>query len=237
MNTHKFIPMKRISFLALLFASFAFAQGTISGTLYTNDVKGLFVIACLLDVASSDCNYQKSLYIAVNPDGSYALSNLEPGQYLVIAWRDTNSSGQMEQEDEIVYYHNASGQALVVSPPASGIDFQLGRNPLPIPTEDQLIGKWYNGLGNGQYIRYQFTDMGAYAYSSPLSTSSGTFTVQNDQLTLTAPDGSTHSYTFYFECIGRGSFSEYLTLRDNATHLETPYVRDPTDPGQRCMEE
>ena len=28
----------------------------------------------------------------------------------------------------------------------------------------RLLGKWYNGIGNGQYIRFQFTDAGAYAY-------------------------------------------------------------------------
>jgi hypothetical protein len=224
--------------LFLITASTSLAQAAISGTLYSQDVNGVFVIGCLLDVATSDCNYQKSLYIAVNPDGSYTLGNLEPGQYLVIAWRDTNSSGQLEKEDELVYYRDASGQAIFISPPAIAIDFHLGaKNTSPSPAEDQLIGQWYNGLGNGLYIRYQFTNIGTYMYSTPLKIISGTFTVENDQLTLKASDGTTESYTLQFECIGRGSFSEYLTLRDNATHLETPYVRDPTDPGQRCKEE
>ncbi len=102
------------------------------------------------------------------------------------------------------------------------------------PSAHRLIGKWYNGIGNGQYIRYQFTDVGAYAYSSPLQSISGTFAIANDKLTLKASDGAIKSYTFQFECIGTGSFSEYLTLSDNATDLETPYVRDPTDSGQRC---
>lgn len=105
-----------------------------------------------------------------------------------------------------------------------------------IPTGHRLIGKWYNGLGNGQYIRYQFTDVGAYLYSSPVGTTTGTFAIEGDQLTLNAADGTAERYAFRFECIGTGTFSEYLTLSNDATHLETPYVRDPTDPriGQFC---
>lgn len=103
-----------------------------------------------------------------------------------------------------------------------------------VPKGHRLIGKWYNGLPNGQYIRFQFTDVGAYAYSTPVRSTSGTFAVANDQLTLTAAGGTVNRYTFRFECIGTGSFSEYLTLRDNATQLETPYTREPTDPGRRC---
>jgi hypothetical protein len=102
------------------------------------------------------------------------------------------------------------------------------------PSAHRLIGKWYNEIGYGNYIRYQFTDVGAYGYSSPLGSISGTFAIANDKLTLQASDGTITRYTFRFECIGTGSFSEYLTLSDDATHLETPYVRDPTDPGQRC---
>lgn len=103
-----------------------------------------------------------------------------------------------------------------------------------IPAGHRLIGKWYNGLGNGQYIRYQFTDVGAYVRSSPLGTVSGTFAIEGETLTITASDGTTEDYAFRFECIGTGSFSEYLTLTNTATHLETPYVRDPTDPRRFC---
>jgi hypothetical protein len=98
----------------------------------------------------------------------------------------------------------------------------------------RLVGKWYNGLGNGQYIRFQFTDSGAYAYSSPLGSTSGSFAIDNDQLTLMPSGGATESYKFRFECIGTGSFSEYLTLTSSTTQLETPYVRDPMDPRQFC---
>ena len=104
-----------------------------------------------------------------------------------------------------------------------------------VPIGHQIIGKWYNGLGNGLYIRYQFTEVGAYSYSTPLKEFSGTFTVEGDRLTLRPPDGAPEDLTFRFECIGRGSFSEYMTLKSTETLLETPFVRDPTDPGQRCM--
>ena len=53
-----------------------------------------------------------------------------------------------------------------------------------VPPGPRLLGKWYNGIGNGQYIRFQFTDAGAYTYSSPLSSLSGTFAINNDKLTL-----------------------------------------------------
>lgn len=103
-----------------------------------------------------------------------------------------------------------------------------------VPKGHRLIGKWYHGLPNGQYIRFQFTDVGAYAYTSPVRSVTGTYAVEKDQLTLRPSGGTVDRYTFRFECIGSGSFSEYLTLRDNATHLETPYTRDPTDPGRQC---
>ena len=60
-----------------------------------------------------------------------------------------------------------------------------------VPTGHQLIGKWYNALGNGQYIRFQFTDAGAYAYSSPFKSVQGTFEIQDNQLTLKPSDGET----------------------------------------------
>lgn len=99
-----------------------------------------------------------------------------------------------------------------------------------IPSGHRLIGTWYNGLGNGRYIRYQFTDVGAYACSSTSFLTSGTFAVRGNQLTLTPPDDMPKRYTFSFDWVGRGSFSDYLTLRDNATHVETHYIRDPALP-------
>jgi len=98
----------------------------------------------------------------------------------------------------------------------------------------RIVGKWYYGLGNGQYIRYEFTIAGAYAYSNPLKMITGTYVVQEDQVTLMPEGGQPEGYTFRFECIGTGSFSEYLTLTSVATGLESPFTRDPTDPGRRC---
>jgi hypothetical protein len=254
--------MKNIAMvLVFLSAATVLAQARISGTLYAQNVQGLIVVACYTESRdATTCDESRSAYAQITASGtsaSYQLANLSAGQYLVFVWRDKNANGSVDEVgDDFFYYADAHGQALLVQPPASGIDVHLTtQNPLaqtpanslsspaaPVASsthlsEHQVIGKWYNSLGNGQYIRYQFTAIGTYMYSSPLSMTSGTFTVENDQLTLTTSDGTTQSYTFYFECIGRGSFSEYLTLRDNATHLETPYVRDPTDPGQRCMEE
>jgi hypothetical protein len=254
--------MKNIAMvLVFLSAATVLAQAGISGTLYAQNVQGLIVVACYTESRdATTCDESRSAYLQITASGtsaSYQLANLSAGQYLVFVWRDKNGSGTVEETgDDFFYYADEDGQALLVQPPASGIDVHLAtQNPLAQTpanspsspaappaasthlSEHQLIGKWYFGLGYDEYTRYQFTDIGTYTYSNPFTTRSGTFTVENDQLTLTTSDGTTQSYTFYFECIGRGSFSEYLTLRDNATHLETPYVRDPTDPGQRCMEE
>ena len=98
----------------------------------------------------------------------------------------------------------------------------------------RIVGKWYYGLGSGQYIRYEFTVGGAYRYSNPARMMTGTYVVQEDQLTLTPEGEAAESYAFRFECIGTGSFSEYLTLTSTSTGLESPFTRDPTDPGRRC---
>ena len=54
----------------------------------------------------------------------------------------------------------------------------------------RIVGKWYYGLGNGQYIRYEFTIGGAYRYSNPARMITGTYVVQDDQLTMTPEGGA-----------------------------------------------
>jgi hypothetical protein len=117
-------------FMQLLFCSGALAQSTLSGTLYADDVQGFMVIGCLLDFAINDCDYDKSPFVEVNQGGpSYPFVLDAPdGQYLVIAWRDTNSNGTLEDDgsDELVYYTDAAGEATMVTPPASDIILQMG---------------------------------------------------------------------------------------------------------------
>lgn len=65
-------------------------------------------------------------------------------------------------------------------------------------SEGRIIGKWHYGLGDGRYIRYEFTNVAAYAYSNPFKMVTGTYTVQDDQLTLRPEGASPESYTFRF---------------------------------------
>ncbi len=127
--------MKLLFFFLSLVTSLAFSQNTISGTLSATKAQEFMIIGCLIDLSTQDCNYEKSQYAQANQDGSYILSNLEAGQYLIIAWRDTNANGNLEEEqDEVAYYTTADGQPGLVSPPASGIDMQVGAASNP-PTQ------------------------------------------------------------------------------------------------------
>lgn len=178
------------AFCLLLFFATALAQNTIQGNVYADDVKGMVVIACLFNSSSSDCNYEKSQFVAVNPDGSYLLSNLEPGQYLIIAWRDGNGNQNLEEgQDDIGYYTTAAGQLAFVTPPASNITVQVARagapatnpltpqNPLaqpssnPVttpaatnPTSNALMGAWYQGSSSG--VDYYNPSTGSWAAPS-----------------------------------------------------------------------
>jgi hypothetical protein len=142
------------------------AQGTISGTVYANDVNGVIVLACPLGPTLQDCDFQKSQYTQIQRSGasaSYSVTNLEVGQYLVLAWRDTNSSGNLEEgQDEIAFYATSDGQPSYLTPPMQNIDLYLAvtvvtdpatpTNPLTInpltsqpvsqPAEISLLGTW-----------------------------------------------------------------------------------------------
>lgn len=167
-------PYKILSVFLFFLLGFALAQNTIQGNVYARDVSGLVVIGCLFDSSTSDCNYEKSQYAAVNGDGSYTLTNLEPGQYVIIAWRDINGNKNLDQgQDDIAYYTTADGQIAFVIPPASNIAVQVlatapttnpltPQNPLtqppsnplttPAPSStpaNALVGNWYQGSSSG----------------------------------------------------------------------------------------
>jgi hypothetical protein len=124
-------------FLAFI-VPLSLAQGSISGTLYASDVKGFIVIGCLLDLNTQDCDYDKSPYLEITQSGSstsYTLPNAPAGNYLVIAWKDSNGNGLLEDDgsDEVGYYVDSSNDPALVTAPASNIDIRLtasGNNPL-----------------------------------------------------------------------------------------------------------
>jgi UDP-N-acetylglucosamine transferase subunit ALG13 len=181
----------RILWFTLLFIShLSLAQNTIQGNVYARDVGGLVVIGCLFDSSTSDCNYEKSQFVSVNSDGSYLLTNLEPGQYVIIAWRDSNGNKTLDQgQDDIGYYTTADGQIAFVTPPASNVAVQVvqastpathpltPQNPLtqppsnPLttpaptsPTSNALVGNWYQGSSSG--VDYYNPSTGSWAAPS-----------------------------------------------------------------------
>jgi Lipocalin-like domain len=129
--------MNRILLLGFFLASVTLAQGTISGTVYANDVLGVIVLACPLSPTLQDCDFQKSQYTQIQQSGtsaSYTVANLEPSQYLVLAWRDTNNSGNLEEgQDEIAFYATLDGQASYLTPPMQNINLHLAVTVVTAP--------------------------------------------------------------------------------------------------------
>ena len=125
--------MKRLVTLSCCLIALSFAQ-SISGILYADNVQGFVVIGCLLDVNTQDCDYDKSPYMTIEQSGSSAtfeLENAPAGNYLVIAWKDTNGNGNLEEQDEVGYYVDSRGEPALVTAPASNIDIRLiTSNPL-----------------------------------------------------------------------------------------------------------
>lgn len=125
--------MKSLLFLFMFIVPFSLAQSNISGTLYANEVEGFVIIGCLLDLTTQDCDYDKSPYVTIEQSGSSApfqLENAPTGNYLVIAWKDTNGNGQLEDDgsDEVGYYGDSSNEPALVTAPASNIDIRLTAN-------------------------------------------------------------------------------------------------------------
>ena len=173
--------MKNIFISFIFLSTFAFAQNTITGNLVANNTQGFIIIGCLIDLDTSDCNYEKSQYAEVDASGAYVLNNLEAGQYIVIAWRDTNNSGDLEEgQDEIGYYTDANGEVSLTTAPASNITISVGdsaatnplttnlpataNNPLSpaqAPSSNTLVGTWHKGYASS--TSYQDTVTGILA--------------------------------------------------------------------------
>jgi len=111
--------------LLLLLAS-ASAQGSISGTIYAEEVRGYRVIACLPH-AVDGCDEALSGAYEVRSPGAAApfeIAGLPGGQYLLIAWRDDNLNGLID-EVELFVLVDAAGEPLTLSPPTVGVEFRL----------------------------------------------------------------------------------------------------------------
>jgi hypothetical protein len=143
----------------LVFSTVAFGQSTISGTLYANNVIGFIIIGCLLDSSTQDCNYDQSPYTEITQSGTssaYTLRDAPAGQYLIIAWKDTNANGNLDEDaDEIGYYVSSDGQPGLITPPMQQVDIWVELQPMPAASQgssQHLVGSWSNYGNLSQYL-------------------------------------------------------------------------------------
>lgn len=160
--------MKVILGLLVCFLAFAFSQGNISGTLYADDVRDFVIIGCLLDLSTQDCDYDQSPFVRIESGGTsatYTLPDATLGNYIIIAWKDTNGNGVLDDDgsDEIGFYVDANSEPALVTSPASGIDIRIltVRSPQPAinplsstpaqaaPTLGDLVGIWQMTRASG----------------------------------------------------------------------------------------
>ncbi len=103
---------------------------TVSGNVFAvagGDLQAVNVIACLLE--NDTCSDSRSVVQAINGGSSakYQLSNLEAGEsYLMLAWKDVNASGEVDEGDELGVY-TRGGKPAMVAPPAAGIDLRMAK--------------------------------------------------------------------------------------------------------------
>jgi uncharacterized protein (DUF2141 family) len=108
--------------LAALVAGRVGAQGSLAGELLAADVAGYVVIACFAD-ADVGCDEARSGFAAVTgagPRAPWRIDGLAAGPFLVIAWRDANGDGEL-QDDEIALLLDAAGEPTLVLAPAEGL--------------------------------------------------------------------------------------------------------------------
>lgn len=138
--------------IIFIFTSLVLAQGSIRGTLYASNVQDFVVIGCLLDLTTQDCDDEQSPYITITHSGTSAPFKLEApaGNYLVIAWKDTNGNGELDDDgsDEIGFYLDASREPALVTPPASNIDIRLANINNPLTTQAQNTPPAMSPLGD-----------------------------------------------------------------------------------------
>ena len=102
----------------------------VSGNVFAvagGNLQSVSVIACLLE--NDTCSDSRSVVQAINGGSSakYQLADLEAGEsYLMLAWKDVNASGEVDEGDELGVY-TQGGKPALVTPPATGIDLQMAK--------------------------------------------------------------------------------------------------------------
>ncbi len=108
------------------------AQGnlSISGTVFAragSSVQDVVVIACLILKAEDGCDDAGSKTAQPGGTGSsvtYQIADLAANDYLLLAWRDSNSNQQLDQGDELGVYQKA-GKPALVRPGSQRVDLRL----------------------------------------------------------------------------------------------------------------
>jgi hypothetical protein len=125
-----------ISLIAVLALALSIALGgssaqndlAFTGTVYAipgGIVKGTAMVACLLE--GRDCNQNGSREEIIQDTGqsaTFSLSALKPRPYWLLAWRDLNYDGEVNQGDEVAVYTQA-GKPALLTPPAAKIELRL----------------------------------------------------------------------------------------------------------------
>jgi uncharacterized lipoprotein NlpE involved in copper resistance len=201
-----------LSLIVYIMFSVSLAQGSISGTVSASDVTGFVVIACYAD-ATVGCNESLSSVTELSSP-VYQLGNLTAGQYIVFLWRDTNNSGELEEDqDEVHYYAAGNEEVTLISPPAQNIDFNLvsaaAPTPAPSANTQELVGSWSTLDYFGTYV-----DASTGAYAGSANTGNGV---------IFNADG-TYSMTDYYDLDGicqwfrsKGSYQ----VSDNLISIQT----------------
>jgi serine protease len=87
------------------------------------NIGGTVVVACFVASQTDVCNAQKSKLVELSgsgSSGSYTISDLSDGSYLLIAWKDTDGNLDINNGDLIGVYEDD-----LVTPPASSINIAV----------------------------------------------------------------------------------------------------------------
>ncbi|MEK6480332.1 hypothetical protein WJR50_22505 [Catalinimonas sp. 4WD22] len=140
-------------------------EGSISGTITAPlqyDVSGAVVIACQWD--GEACMESTSQVVEVSAQGTYQFSDLAPEQYFIIAWKDENGNGQVDEGD-LYGMHSSNGSTASVLPPSDNINVAMavvGSQNGPVGSvPGELSGEWINGSASA--VDYYNPSTGGWA--------------------------------------------------------------------------
>ncbi len=148
----------------------ALGATTLVGTLHADDVFGFSVIACAIDAFTQECDPNRVVSQEVTQAGSSAVFRLElpdSSQYLLIAWKDVNANGTLEENgpDLLGYWRDGAGELAYVAPPADDLVLRVGALAPPVPMDPgAIVGTWSSAHGSA--VAYFDSATGSYMPAS-----------------------------------------------------------------------